>query len=1525
MTKQLLSSLILLLILFFSTLVTGQSIIINELMAKNQDTIFDSDFHQSGDWIELYNAGLTNQSLSGYFLTDDPDDLQKWAVGNSDIAANSFKLFWADGFDKTLNEKHTNFKLSASGEWIALVAPNGAIVDSLGFKNQFEDVSYGREQDHLFNVGYLTHSTPNGANIGRVLQTGEQNMAPSIEPASGSYSATVTVVPENAEKGAIIRYTLDGSQPSVASPILSPTLMLNETTVFRARSFSETKLPSETVTRTFVIGAASDLPIASLVTTPRNLWSETDGIYVNKSIATRKEWERHGTLELFNLDDRNDFSIPVDYRLFGRSAIYLPQKSFAIFPDKMLDYPLFPGSDVNTFGSFILRSGSDDWDNMMCSDPMEQLLMSRHMNIEIQAYQPTVLYLNGEYFGIHNAREKYNEDYFKNKFDVAKENLDLLFVNFRNFSIEPTAGSAQDFLELLDYAESNDLSDASVYSYVISKIDLQNYLDYIVAQSYVGNVSWRHNIRVWRSSQNANKWRWVLFDLDRGMLDRNNNTLASMISNEPLLKQLVANDEFKAQLGKRFLHHLNNAFQPIEVISLIDSVSNLIAAEMPNHIERWSGQCANGACGISSMSFWQDEVERRRRFARERPDILLQQVSSALGLDNIINISLNVQPSGSGLVTLDGDVQISNQYNGVFIKGNSHVLTAQANKAFQFEGWFYPSDSRQTLIQSGEIWSYWDTKEIPGEDWTALEFDDSFWDAGPAQLGYGDGDEATVIDYGGDGQNKNITYLFRHRFKVDDISGIDALEMSLKRDDGAIVYINGQEVVRSNMPEGSVDETTLAVGATSDENAFRDFSIDKGVLKVGENIIAVEVHQANLTSSDLSFDLQLDASRSTSGENLASTNPEFSISPDEDLSLIAKFTLSEEHKFPSQVDSDMQLTAAGSPFIVDKDVTVNSGATLTIDPGVRMLFATGASIHFQGSLQAIGAKDSPILLEPLSQGERWGGLSFSAVSDTARLSHVIISGATRPGAQSWQSAAISADDSHLRMDHVRILNVNDPFTMHDGSVVMNACELDGLNANDDLLHVVRGYALIQNCYLYGDGEVDFDAVNGSIIRNNVISIQSSNSNQDAFDIGSKSKDILIEGNTISNATDKGISIGERSTAVVRRNTIINCASGVAIKDSSFVEVINNTFFRNDVAINVYEKISGQGGGSVVAVNNIFSECQTGEVQIDEKSNIVVTYSLSNTSKLFGVHNIVGDPLFVDVDNGDFRLMKNSPAIDAGDLASPNDPDETRADIGAYYYDQSPKSFSVVLNEICPNNETIISDPAGEFEDWLELYNGSDQIFDIAGLYLTDDLGNPSKYQIISSEANSTTIPPKGMLIIWLDGDLDQEGLHASFKLNAAGEELGLFYIDAGDTIQIDATQFDAVGSDKSLARLPDGTGDWIISTNPSPGQLNMTTQTAVQSAQLPTEFVLLQNYPNPFNPQTTIRFALPKAASVRIDISDVLGRHVKALDAQNMSSGWHQFSWDGTTTANTPVSAGLYFYSIHAGDFYDVKKMLLVK
>lgn len=185
------------------------------------------------------------------------------------------------------------------------------------------------------------------------------------------------------------------------------------------------------------------------------------------------------------------------------------------------------------------------------------------------------------------------------------------------------------------------------------------------------------------------------------------------------------------------------------------------------------------------------------------------------------------------------------------------------------------TQAEEIFVPLGDTWKYLDTGEDPGRSWIDASFDDSAWATGVAELGYGDS-QATVASYGSDASNKHITTWFRRRFSATDVSEVSRLKLSVKRDDGVRVFLNGSEIARDNLTLGTVSSETEAWNDISStyEGILIQFVVDPELLVEGENVIAAEVHQEDATSSDLSFDLELSGSR-----NLGEATPTWSVAP----------------------------------------------------------------------------------------------------------------------------------------------------------------------------------------------------------------------------------------------------------------------------------------------------------------------------------------------------------------------------------------------------------------------------------------------------------------------------------------------------------------------------------------------------------------------------------------------------------------------------------------------------------------------
>ncbi len=255
-----------------------------------------------------------------------------------------------------------------------------------------------------------------------------------------------------------------------------------------------------------------------------------------------------------------------------------------------------------------------------------------------------------------------------------------------------------------------------------------------------------------------------------------------------------------------------------------------------------------------------------------------------------------------------------------------------------------------------------------------------------------------------------------------------------------------------------------------------------------------------------------------------------------------------------------------------------------------------------------------------------------------------------------------------------------------------------------------------------------------------------------------------------------------------------------------------------------------------------------------------------------------------------------------------------------------RPIPVIVNEFMASNDFCCADEHGEYDDWIELFNAGVKAVDIGGMYITDDLAAPTTWQIPTTAPDTTTIEPGGFLVLWADKQSEQGVLHVEIKLSGKGEQIGLFASD-GATV-VDTLTFGPQQSDTSYGRLFDGGNAWAFFSAPTPGESNSAgTIVGITDASntLVSDYALSSNYPNPFNPVTTITYRLPEAQRVRIVVYNTLGQEVKTLLDEVKPAGVYRLQWDGRDSAGNPVSSGLYFYRMTAGNFHSVHKMLLVR
>ncbi|MBT4482321.1 MAG: hypothetical protein HOC71_01430, partial [Candidatus Latescibacteria bacterium] len=625
------------------------------------------------DWIELFNPGDTPIDLTGYGLSDNLSSPYKWVFPAYSLAPGQYLLVFASGKDRRNSENaflHTNFKIKATGETLVLTDSYGNIYDEVTTGYIPADISRGRQPDGGSEWVFFTEPTPGNSNtIPGNLFAGSVMFSHS----GGFYESGITVALSPDSVGTVIRYTLDGRDPSENSQEYIDPLLIDKTTVIKARAFKAGLLPGHTVTHTYFIHQNSTLPVISLSTDPNGFFSSETGIYQNPD---EESWERPVHVEFFEPDGSLGFSINAGTRIQGKYGTTFPQKPLSIFARGIygcneIEYQIFPDLPITEFDSFILRNTSSDWSYAFLRDPLIQSLF-KELDVDIQSYRPAVVFINGEYWGIHHIREKQNEEYLTSHHGAGPDNVDLLKpywrVDLPNRSIL-LEGDYEHYDAMFEYFETHDLSILENYEYIKTQIDLESYIDYMLAEIYCDNMSWLgNNMKCWRPKTPGGKWRWLVFDVDCGFYGHavrgkthvyGHNTLAFATDPdgpEPypawctlIFRKLLENQTFRNDFINRFSDCLNTIFHPQRVIQQISEAKKALEPEMTAHIARWS----QTEKSIQSLSDWDENVRILVDFAETRVDSVHTYIIDEFNLGGTAHVTLNVSPPGAGTIKLN--------------------------------------------------------------------------------------------------------------------------------------------------------------------------------------------------------------------------------------------------------------------------------------------------------------------------------------------------------------------------------------------------------------------------------------------------------------------------------------------------------------------------------------------------------------------------------------------------------------------------------------------------------------------------------------------------------------------------------------------------------------------------------------------------------------------------------------------------------------------------------------------------------
>nr|MCR4921686.1 CotH kinase family protein [Bacteroidaceae bacterium] len=857
-------------------------------MVSNLDQFVDPSWNY-GAWAEIYNATESDLQLRGYWISIDQSKLKMVRITQSTIVPKGgYKTLWFEHHDKYCLSQ-LDLKLDPEGGELYLSNSSGVIVASVAYPPIPPRSSYAQTSDGKNEWMLSSTPTPGKQNVGMTFCT-ERLSAPVITKESQIFSNSM-VFSVGIPTGCILRYTTDGSTPTLKNGSTSTNgyFNLNSTKVYRFALFREGYLSSPVVTRTFILKDKNfSLPIISVVTAPQNLYSDTLGIFVKgtKGRAGRgqssrcnwnMEWDRPCNFEFLDAEGHSLVNQEAEMkRCGGWSRAYTPY-SFKIhavknYEDKKtLDYPFFDAKPYLKHKVLQIRNGGNDYSCRVKDAFLQQVVATSGLDIDYQEYTPVVHYINGVYKGVINMREPSNKQHVYANYGLDEDEIDL-------FEMDPDSGYVQmcgnkDAWKTL-YSYSRLAVIDSYYQKVCEMIDVDEFCNYLAVELYLGSTDWpQNNLKAFRPIADGGRFRFILYDLDHSF---NTTSPFSTFAGKKtytfntLYGEAVSNYTKEIEVVTIFLNLLNN---PTFRKKFIDTFC-LVAGSVfePTRCEEIMKQLATRVYDMqmlpdngygANVSPWGTTNTLISSLA-SRQATLIQALQSYAGmrLSSITGQQVSLSSNLSTAKLQVNDIVVpTGKFSGTLFP--PVTLKASAPQGYRFLGWYRSdeagTDTQKLLVEKGSTWAYYDRGALGGTSWTQPEYDDRSWSRGAAPLGYSNVQTfATKISYGSDSSQKHPAYYFRQTFHIDDMSDEDVrFVLNYSLDDGMVVYVNGTEAARYNMPSGAITGKTFSTTYAGDAPFTGTIDLDRSLFHAGDNLIAVEVHNTSYTSSDIYWDASL--------------------------------------------------------------------------------------------------------------------------------------------------------------------------------------------------------------------------------------------------------------------------------------------------------------------------------------------------------------------------------------------------------------------------------------------------------------------------------------------------------------------------------------------------------------------------------------------------------------------------------------------------------------------------------------------
>jgi len=666
---------------------------------------------------ELIAAGLTagpisNLSFQVSSTAGELYDYVSFSMTHTAMEALESGFLPEEGY-----QLHTNFKLDGNGENIYLFNSQAELVHSLRVESPQTDISIGLKPNGSSTINWL-NPTPGSSNNTVSFYT-DTLKEPIFSQLSGVYSSlfSVSISNPNSVNSKLV-YTLDGSTPTINSAIYSNPIQIIGNSVVRAKIFpidTNGFLPSNTASSTYLIGVAHTTPILMVTTDGANLYGP-NGIFDNFN----SDWLKPAHAVYLNEGIGHPllFETRAAMRMDGGAggSRSHPQHSFRLsfangaLGENPIEYPLIPDRpNRNKYSDIYLRNGSNQYLTLPYKDASQVRMMSEGTKNYYSAYRPISVYINGQYFGLYELREKFNTEYFEEHDGANKDSLEILSLSyFYNLVLRAVEGDVDNFWSSYASFLGINTNQSDYWSLADQHFDLKHYTDYIIGESWMGNVDWPgNNIKIYRSDKTNQRWRFALIDLElslqpNGWTSCTDNHIRYMLDRDPNIPYIniwlrsIQNDFYRNYFINRFADLMNTSYSNEQILTTEESFYLGMYPEMDNEFARW-GDPNNVQGQLNQFT------ENHLTFSSElacRNNVIRDNLLSEFNLTKKVNVNLSVEPDSSGFIQLNTIKPMNYPWNGIYFDGVPIDMSPVARPGYEFSHWKPNSFISDTLADS---------------------------------------------------------------------------------------------------------------------------------------------------------------------------------------------------------------------------------------------------------------------------------------------------------------------------------------------------------------------------------------------------------------------------------------------------------------------------------------------------------------------------------------------------------------------------------------------------------------------------------------------------------------------------------------------------------------------------------------------------------------------------------------------------------------------------------------------------------